>query len=102
MREFRSELPSIIYKRGIEVVPLTIEVGDYVLSPDTCVERKSISDLIGSLQNGRLYTQAQQMLRHYRRAILLIETASARGNNARKYHGGPFGGEMGPAHRELR
>ena len=39
------------------VVPLTLEVGDYVLSPDVCVERKSITDLRGSLQSGRLYTQ---------------------------------------------
>ena len=58
MREFRSELPSLIHKRGIEIEPVTIEVGDYILTPEICVERKSISDLIGSLQNGRLYNQA--------------------------------------------
>ena len=57
MREFRSELPSLIHKRGIEIEPVTIEVGDYILTPEICVERKSISDLIGSLQNGRLYNQ---------------------------------------------
>ncbi len=27
--------------------PVTLEVGDYILTPDICVERKSISDLIG-------------------------------------------------------
>ena len=59
MREFRSELPSLIHKRGIEIEPVTIEVGDYILTPEICVERKSISDLIGSLQNGRLYNQAR-------------------------------------------
>lgn len=40
------------------MVPLTLEVGDYVLSPDICCERKSISDLKGSLASGRLYHQA--------------------------------------------
>ena len=30
------------------------KVGDYILTPDICVERKSISDLIGSLNSGRL------------------------------------------------
>ena len=30
------------------------QVGDYILTPDMCVERKSVSDLIGSLNNGRL------------------------------------------------
>ena len=73
MREFRSELPSLIHKRGIDIEPVTIEIGDYVLTPDTCVERKSISDLIGSLNSGRLYSQASMMTRHYKRSILLIE-----------------------------
>lgn len=73
MREFRSELPPLIHKRGIDVVPVTIEIGDYILTPDTCVERKSLSDLIGSLHSGRLYNQCSVMTRHYKRSILLIE-----------------------------
>lgn len=73
MREFRSELPSLIHKRGIDIEPVTLEVGDYILTPDICVERKSISDLIGSLNNGRLYTQCVAMTRFYKRPILLIE-----------------------------
>lgn len=72
-REFRSELPCLIHKRGIEIVPMMITIGDYILSPEICVERKSISDLIGSLNSGRLYNQCQQMTRFYTRPILLIE-----------------------------
>lgn len=49
------------------------QVGDYILTPDICVERKSVSDLIGSLNNGRLYQQALSMCRFYKRAMLLIE-----------------------------
>jgi DNA excision repair protein ERCC-4 len=37
------------------------------------VERKSVSDLIGSLNSGRLYNQALAMTRHYNKPILLIE-----------------------------
>lgn len=73
MREFRSELPSLIHRRGIDIEPVTLEVGDYILTPDICVERKSISDLIGSLNNGRLYMQCIAMSRYYKRPILLIE-----------------------------
>lgn len=36
---------------------MVLQVGDYVLSPEICVERKSISDLKGSLASGRLYHQ---------------------------------------------
>jgi len=73
MREFRSELPSLLHRRGIDIEPVTLDVGDYILSPDTCVERKSLNDLIGSLSSGRLYNQATSMCRHYKRPILLIE-----------------------------
>ncbi|XP_075422255.1 DNA repair endonuclease XPF [Ascaphus truei] len=73
MREFRSELPSLIHRRGIDIEPVTLEVGDYILTPDICIERKSVSDLIGSLNNGRLYTQCISMSRYYKRPILLIE-----------------------------
>lgn len=72
-REFRSELPCLIHKRGIEIIPMMITIGDYILSPEICVERKSISDLIGSLNSGRLYNQCQQMTRFYSKPILLIE-----------------------------
>ncbi|CAJ1080668.1 DNA repair endonuclease XPF [Xyrichtys novacula] len=73
MREFRSELPSLLHRRGMDIEPVTLEVGDYILTPDTCVERKSVSDLIGSLQSGRLYTQCLSMTRYYRKPVLLIE-----------------------------
>ncbi|XP_018577642.1 DNA repair endonuclease XPF [Anoplophora glabripennis] len=73
MREFRSELPPLIHKRGIDIEPLTITVGDYILTPEICVERKSLSDLIGSLNSGRLYQQCTQMSRYYSKPMLLIE-----------------------------
>nr|XP_025711322.1 DNA repair endonuclease XPF isoform X2 [Callorhinus ursinus] len=73
VREFRSELPSLIHRRGIDIEPVTLEVGDYILTPEMCVERKSISDLIGSLSNGRLYGQCVSMSRYYKRPVLLIE-----------------------------
>jgi DNA excision repair protein ERCC-4 len=73
MREFRSSLPAILYSRGLTVKPCTLEVGDYVLSPNMVVERKSIPDLVGSFKSGRLYTQAEAMTIHYKVAILLIE-----------------------------
>ncbi|XP_075228902.1 DNA repair endonuclease XPF mei-9 [Lycorma delicatula] len=73
MREFRSELPALLHRRGIDIDPVTLLVGDYILSPDMCVERKSINDLIGSLSSGRLYTQVLSMTRYYSKPILLIE-----------------------------
>jgi DNA excision repair protein ERCC-4 len=73
IREVRAGLLSMIYNRNINIIPITLDVGDYILTPDICVERKSISDLIGSLNSGRLYKQAEAMSRHYKKPVLLIE-----------------------------
>jgi len=73
VREFRSALPSLLHGNSMIIVPCQLTVGDYVLTPDICVERKSVRDLITSLRNGRLYNQAETMLQHYKNPLLLIE-----------------------------
>lgn len=73
VREFRSSLPSLLHGRNMIVVPCMLTVGDYVLTPTICVERKSVKDLISSFQDGRLYNQAETMLLHYANPMLLIE-----------------------------
>lgn len=73
LREFRSQLPNLLYRIGIKVVPCMITVGDYIVTPTICVERKSITDLVESFKSGRLYQQCEQMLRHYECPTLLIE-----------------------------
>ncbi|KAF9482914.1 hypothetical protein BDN70DRAFT_964606 [Pholiota conissans] len=73
MREFRSTLPSLLHASGLMVIPATLTVGDYVLTPDICVERKSLPDLISSFNSGRLYTQCEMMTAHYKYPVLLIE-----------------------------
>ncbi|KAJ2401040.1 DNA repair protein RAD16 [Coemansia sp. RSA 2559] len=73
VREFRSPLPSLLHAAGYEVVPRTIDIGDYVLHDELVVERKSLPDLVGSLRSGRLYNQAAAMIKHYRHAALLVE-----------------------------
>ena len=43
--------------RALELAPVTLAVGDYVLTPAMVVERKALPDLVSSLNSGRLYTQ---------------------------------------------
>ncbi|KAJ3681790.1 hypothetical protein LUZ60_014363 [Juncus effusus] len=73
MRELMSSLPNVLHLKGMNVVPITLEVGDYILSPLICVERKSIGDLYQSFASGRLYNQVETMVRYYRIPVLLIE-----------------------------
>ncbi|KAF2635044.1 DNA repair endonuclease XPF [Massarina eburnea CBS 473.64] len=73
VREFRSSLPSLLHGKQMEIVPCMLTVGDYVVTPEICVERKSVRDLIGSFANGRLYNQVESMMEHYKSPMLLIE-----------------------------
>lgn len=73
MREFVSSLPCVLHQQGMKIIPIMLEVGDYILSPDICVERKSVSDLFASFASGRLYNQAETMTRYYKIPVLLIE-----------------------------
>jgi ERCC4-type nuclease len=84
-------LPSLIDAAGIKVIPATLTVGDYIITPKMCIERKSLPDLEGSFANGRLWvgsvtkqyrkhkssryrhTQCESMTAHYEICILLIE-----------------------------
>jgi ERCC4-type nuclease len=73
MREFRAQLPMQLHNIGLCLVPLTLAIGDYILSPDMVVERKSLPDLVSSLASGRLHDQATAMAKHYATPLLAIE-----------------------------
>ena len=73
VREFRSSLPSLLHGRSNLIIPCMLTVADYVLTPNICIERKSVRDLISSFKNGRLFNQAETMLQHYKYPMLLIE-----------------------------
>ena len=71
--EFRAALPSILHQGGMRIAPATLTVGDFILSNIHCVERKSISDLYGSFNSGRLRDQVKAMVKYYKCPLLLIE-----------------------------
>lgn len=74
MRELRSPLTFVLHKQGFIIDPQTITIGDYVLSNAMiAIERKSVADLVQSLENGRLADQSSALLNTFQRAALLIE-----------------------------
>ncbi|TNV85624.1 hypothetical protein FGO68_gene6330 [Halteria grandinella] len=74
-REFSCMTPIHMYEKGFWLVPMVLTVGDYVLSDDICIERKSVvtGDLFESFKSGRLLSQITNMCRFYKKPILLIE-----------------------------
>ncbi|GAA5854347.1 hypothetical protein JCM9279_004728 [Rhodotorula babjevae] len=85
MREFRSTLPSLLHGARFLVKPKTLGIGDYIITPDMAVERKSIPDLIQSFTSGRLFQQCELMTAHYKEPILLIEFDEKKSFNLETY-----------------
>ncbi|KAI5169461.1 DNA excision repair protein ERCC-4 [Pancytospora epiphaga] len=71
-REMVAKLPYYLYRAGNNLKINTLKIGDYILGR-ICVERKAIEDLKGSLNTGRLYSQARRMAHAYSNPVLLIE-----------------------------
>jgi len=72
-RERASGLPDLLSQSGLRVDIATLRVGDYILSPEIAVERKTLSDLVTSIFDGRVFDQVRQLTEAYRRPILMIE-----------------------------
>ena len=55
-REFSCLTPIHLHEKGFWLIPMVLTVGDYVLSDDICIERKSVTtnDLFESFRSGRL------------------------------------------------
>ncbi len=72
-RESKSNVPNLLKSMGIGIIFKFLEVGDYIINPETAVERKSVNDFISSLFDGRLFHQIEQLSSSYINAFLIIE-----------------------------
>lgn len=54
-RELRSLLPGALFFGGFNVIPMWLEYGDYIISDEIVVERKSIQDFLASLKSRRIF-----------------------------------------------
>ena len=50
-----------------------LEVADYVLSDRVAVERKTATDFVGSVMDGRMFEQLERLAKSYENPLLLIE-----------------------------
>ncbi len=87
MRENQSENLPIVYvdtrenaefvnrlrHRGALVEVKQLDIGDYIVSSDVALERKTIDDFVKSIFDGRLFKQLVNMSAKYQRPILIIQ-----------------------------
>ena len=72
-RERKSGIPKLLKSIGVNVEIKTLPIGDYIVSHETVVERKSINDLISSIFDGRLFDQCNRLKENFQFPIILLE-----------------------------
>ena len=72
-RERKSGIPNLLKSIGIGLEMKTLPIGDYIVAPETVVERKSIHDLISSVFDGRLPDQCSRLKEHFEHPVVLME-----------------------------
>ncbi len=72
-REKNSQIPDLLKNMGVFVDLQQLPVGDYIVSPETIIERKTMNDLINSVYDGRLFIQCSDLVTHYSKPLIIIE-----------------------------
>lgn len=72
-RERKSGIPDLLKSIGLNLEIKTLPIGDYIVGPETVIERKSIHDLMSSIFDGRLFDQCSRLKEHFQFPIVLME-----------------------------
>ncbi|MCV0372147.1 MAG: heavy metal resistance protein CzcA [Nitrosopumilales archaeon CG15_BIG_FIL_POST_REV_8_21_14_020_37_12] len=72
-RERKSGIPDLLKAVGLNLEMKTLPIGDYIVAPETVVERKSIRDLLSSVFDGRLFDQCSRLKEHFQYPVILLE-----------------------------
>lgn len=72
-RERNSRIPDLLRDAGASVDFSQLPVGDYIVSPEEVVERKTVRDLVSSIYDGRLFIQCSQLVKHFQKPVILVQ-----------------------------
>jgi len=72
-RERNLEIINGLEQSGAALTFAQLPVGDYILSDRICIERKTSSDLEGSIINGRLFEQLERLKASFEKPMMIIE-----------------------------
>lgn len=72
------EVINHLKKLDAVVNEINLEVGDFILSDNVAVEKKTHSDFISSIIDGRVFEQAKLMKENFGKPIIIIEGSSDR------------------------
>jgi len=73
VREQNSDVVRELSKKDLNINVTRLSTGDYIVSQDVAVERKSVEDFLESLIDGRLFAQARSLSKEYIHPVIIIE-----------------------------
>ena len=86
--DYREKLIIKLLKNfGVIVNKIRLDIGDFVVSERFVIERKTYSDFISSIIDGRLFEQVKQMKENFERPIIIVEGYSFREVNENSIKG---------------
>jgi DNA excision repair protein ERCC-4 len=72
-REKKSGIPNLLKRVGINLEIKLLPIGDYIVAPETIIERKTVADFVSSIFDGRLFDQCNRLKAHFQFPIILVE-----------------------------
>jgi DNA excision repair protein ERCC-4 len=72
-RERASGVPEELSKLNVRVYFSVLPVGDYVLSPEIAIERKTLKDFVSSVYDSRIFYQSARLSASFPKPYLLLE-----------------------------
>lgn len=66
-------MPELLSSMGLQLEYAMLDVGDYVVTSEIGVERKTVRDFLLSIYDGRLFAQARSLSSYYARPLLILE-----------------------------
>ena len=72
-RERGSKVVEELKNLDVKVIIERLPVGDYVVSNELGIERKTVKDLVKSLEDNRLINQAKRLAETFEKAFIIVE-----------------------------
>lgn len=81
-RENADHLITELQNSGFELIRKSLNIGDYIICPDTTIERKTTQDFCLSILDGRLFSQAYRLSVFCENPIFIVEGESFKENHS--------------------
>ncbi|MHA2063619.1 MAG: ERCC4 domain-containing protein [Candidatus Thorarchaeota archaeon] len=93
-REMKSGVIEQLAEFDVEVRQKQLKVGDYICSDRVCIERKTVSDFLGSVLNQRIFDQLNGLSESFERPVLILEGSPHQLFSERKIHANAIRGML--------